>query len=138
MQDLLFVSLGISQAMEEAREVNMLAILTDRKPGISTLRKLDRRLTPLRSKIETRELEELCKRIDKDTYMAWAKAHKEFRGNKEADTLCKEVSILRHELEGVVTPNGLRGWAKREKVEARGGVGEGILGWHRRAISAYT
>ena len=124
--------------MEEAREVNMLAILTDSKPGISTLRKLDRGHTPPRSEIEAGVLEELCTRIDKDTCVAWVKAHKEVRGNEEADMLCKVASILGHESEGVVTPNGLRAWAKRERAEARGGVGEGILGWHRRAISAYA
>ena len=102
---------GIAQVMEEAREVNMLAILTDRKPGISTLRKLDRGLTPPRSKIETREMEELCRRIDKDTCVAWVKAHKEIRENEEADMPCKEASILRHESEGMVTPNGLKAWA---------------------------
>ena len=57
--------------MEEAREVNMLAILTDNKPGILTLRKLDRGHTPPRSEIEARVLEELCRRIDKDTCVAW-------------------------------------------------------------------
>ena len=51
---------GIAQAMEKAREVNMLAIHTDSKPGISTLTKLDRGLTPPRSEIEARELTKIC------------------------------------------------------------------------------
>ena len=38
----------------------------------------------------------------------------------------------------MVTPAGLKAWARRVRAEARGGSGEGILGWHRRAISAYT
>ena len=33
---------GIAQALKEVREVNMLTILTDSKPAISALRKLDR------------------------------------------------------------------------------------------------
>ena len=35
-------------------------------------------------------------------------------------------------------PAGLRAWGKRVRAEARGGNGEGILGWLRGAISAYT
>ena len=42
---------GIAQALEEAREVNMLAILTDSKPAISALNG-----APPRSKIEARIL----------------------------------------------------------------------------------
>ena len=39
----------------------------------------------------------------------------------------------------MVTPLGLKAWSKLVRSEERGGgVGEGILGWHRRAISAYT
>ena len=59
---------GISNALEGAREVNILAILTDSKPAISAITKLDKRLVPPRSEIEARILEELCKRADsKDT-----------------------------------------------------------------------
>ena len=61
---------GLAQAMEEVREVNMLAILTDSKPGILTLRKLDRGLTLPCLEIKARVLKELCIRIDKDTYVA--------------------------------------------------------------------
>ena len=73
--------------------------------------------------------------------MAWPGIFEEssgsrgIKGNEEVDKLCKEASILGHESEGVVTPAGLRAWGRR--AEARGGSGEGILGWHRRAISAY-
>ena len=35
---------GIAQALEESREVNLLAILTDSKPAISTTKKLDKGL----------------------------------------------------------------------------------------------
>ena len=129
---------GIAQAMEEVWEVNMLAILIYSKPGISTLRNLDRELTLPRSKIEARELKELCRIFDKDTCMARIKAHKEVKGNKEAGMLCKEASILGHKSEEVVTPNGLRAWAKWKIAEARGGVREGILEWHHQAISTYT
>ena len=45
---------GIAQALEESREVNLLAILTDSKPAISTIRKLDSGITPPRSEIEAR------------------------------------------------------------------------------------
>ena len=37
-----------------------------------------------------------------------------------------------------VTPAGLRACSRRVRAEARGGTGEGILGWNRKAISAYT
>ena len=37
-----------------------------------------------------------------------------------------------------MTLNSLRAWAKREKAKAKGGVGEWIPEWHRKAISAYT
>ena len=73
-----------------------------------------------------------------ETYIAWVKGHKDIKGNEKADKLSKETSILGHESEGVVTPAGLRAWARRIRAEARGGSGQGILGWHRRAISAYT
>ena len=45
---------------------------------------------------------------------------------------------LPHESEGVVTPVGPRAWARRERAEARGGNGKGLLGWSRKAMSAYT
>ena len=117
----------------------MLAILTDSKPAISTIKKLDTGEAPPRSEIEARILEELCNRSGgQDTCIAWVKGHKGIKGNEEADKLCRETSILGHESEGVVTPAGIRAWGKRIRVEARGGSGEGILGWHRKAISAYT
>ena len=68
--------------------------------------------------------------------MAWVKGHKGIKDKEEAHKLCREVSILGHGSEGVVTPAGLRAWSKRVRAEARGGGGGGILGWHRRAISA--
>ena len=54
---------GIAQALEELREVSMLAILTDSKPAISTLRKLDTGAAPPRSEIEARILKEICSRF---------------------------------------------------------------------------
>ena len=65
-------------------------------------------------------------------------------GNTSLDTSIRidvqltVISILGHESEGAVTPAGLRAWARRERATARGGSGQGILGWHRKAISAYT
>ena len=131
---------GIAQALEESREVNLLTILTDSKPAISTIRKLDSGTVPPRSEIEARILDELCRRSHNrlDTGLAWVKGHKGIEGNEKADKLCKEASILGHESEGVVTPAGLRAWSKRVRAEARGGTGEGILGWNHKAISAYT
>ena len=73
-----------------------------------------------------------------DTYLAWAKRHKDIKGNEEADRLSKRASILGHESEGVVTPAGLRAWSRRVRVEARGESGNGLLGWGRKALSAYT
>ena len=71
-------------------------------------------------------------------YIAWVKGHKDIKGNERADKRSNETSILGHESEGVVTPAGLRAWARRVRAEVRGGNGEGILGWYRRVISAYT
>ena len=45
---------GIAQALEESRDVNLLAILTDSKPAISTIKKLDSGTAPPRSEIEAR------------------------------------------------------------------------------------
>src|SRR5258708_1830373 len=103
----------------------MLAILTDSKPALFTLRKLDNGVAPPRSEIEARILKELCKRTGtQDTLVAWVKGHKGVEGNEEADKLCREATILGHESEGVVTPAGLRAWSKRVRAEARGGSGE--------------
>ena len=54
--------IGIAQALEEAREIQILAILTDSKPAISTINKLDIGEAQPRSKIEARILGELCRR----------------------------------------------------------------------------
>ena len=62
---------GIAQALEEAREIHLLAILTDSEPAISTMRKLDAGEAPPRNEIEARILKELCKRTGKkDTCIA--------------------------------------------------------------------
>ena len=38
----------------------------------------------------------------------------------------------------MVTPAGLKAWARRVRAEARGGNRNGLLGWCRKALSAYT
>ena len=121
---------SIAQALEESREVNLLTILTDSKLAISTIRRLNSGTAPPWSAIEAQILEKLCKRSNDhlDTGLAWVKSHKGIEGNKKVDKLCREASILGHELEGVVTPAGLKAWSRRVGVEARGGSGEGILG----------
>ena len=111
---------GIAQALKGAREVGMLAILTDSKSTISVLGKLDQRLASPCSEVEARILEELSRRgRDSDTRVVWVKGHKGIKGNEEADKLCREASILGHESERVVTPAGLRAWSKRVRAEAR-------------------
>ena len=55
-----------------------------------------------------------------------------------ADKISKQASMLGHESKGVVTPAGLRAWARRVRAEARGGNRNGLLGWCRKALSAYT
>ena len=50
----------------------------------------------------------------------------------------KQASILGHESEGIVTPAGLRAWSRRVRAEARGGNGNGLIGWCRKSLSAYT
>ena len=120
-------------------DTHLLAIMTDSKPAIRTLEKLDSGTEAPHSAIEARIQKTLEKRKNrhKDTYIALVKGHKDIKGNEKADKLSKITSILGHESEGVVTPAGLKAWARRVRAEARGGSGAGILGWHRRAISAY-
>ena len=119
---------------------NMVALISDCKPAIRAIEKLARGKEAPRSHIEARILHTLETRENnlQETYMAWVKGHKGIKGNVKADKLSKEASILGHESQGVVTPAGLRAWARRERKEARGGGGEGVLGCHHKAISAYT
>ena len=117
---------SIAQALEGAREAEMLALLTDSKPVISALRKMDTGVAP---KIRDRGLE-LCNRTHKDTCVAWVKGHKGIKSNEEADKLCREASIVGHESEGVVTPAGLRAWSKRVRAEERGHWG-GTVGQYQ-------
>ena len=57
---------------------------------------------------------------------------------EEADRLSKDASILGLKSEGVVTPVGLRAWSRRVRADPRGRNGSGLLGWGRKALSAYT
>ena len=133
---------GIALVLEKHTEngTNMVALLSNCKRAIRTVEKLNRGEEAPRSHIEARIINALETRENnlQETYMAWVKGHKDIQGNMKADKLSKETSTLGHESEGVVTPAGLRAWARRESKEARGGGGEGILGWHRKAILAYT
>ena len=133
---------GIALALEKHTHTgtNLLAMLTDSKPAIRVLEKLDSGTEAPRSAIEARIQRSLEIRENnrQETYLAWVKGHKDIKGNEKADKLSKDTFILGHESEGVVTPAGLKAWARRVRAEARGGSGEGILGWHCRAISAYT
>ena len=133
---------GIVLALEKYTEADtqLLAILTDSKPAIQTLEKLNLGLEAPCSVIEANIQEHLenWKNRHMDTYIAWVKGHKDIKGNEKADKLSKDTSILGHKSERVVTPAGLRAWARRERATARGRSGQGILGWHHKAISAYT
>src|SRR5258706_6870555 len=133
---------GIALALETHNEkrTGMLAILSDCRPAIRTVEKLDAGLEGPRSHIEARIQKALESRETQhlETHISWVKGHKDIKGNEAADKLSKKSSILGHESEGVVTPAGLKAWARRVRAEARGGSREGVLGWHRKAISAYT
>ena len=131
---------GIAIALEAHEQTGMLAILSDCKPAIRTTENLDSGAQGPRSHIEARIQEALETRGNQqlETMISWIKGHKDIRGNEKADILSKQTSILGHESEGTVTPAGLKAWARRVRAEARGGSGIGILGWCRKAVSAYT
>ena len=103
---------GIALALEKHAEADthLLAIMTDSKPAIRTLEKLDSGTEAPRSAIEAGIQETLETRENKhlETYIAWVKGHKDIKGNEKADKLSKITSILGHESEGVVTPVSLR------------------------------
>lgn len=63
-----------------------------------------------------------------------SREHKDIKDNEAADNL----SNLVHESEGLVAPAGLKTWSRGVRAEARGGGGPGLLGWVRKALSAYT
>ena len=97
--------------------------------------------TPNCAHIEARIQEALEDRSNQqlETMISWVKGHKDIKGNERADVLSKQASILGHESEGIVTPAGLKAWARRVRAETRGGGnGNGLLGWCRKALSAYT
>ena len=110
---------GIALALGKHTEADtqLLAMLTDSKPAIRTVEKLDSGTEAPRSAIEASIQKSLETRKNRhmDTYIAWVKGHKDIKGNEKANKLSKETSILGHESEGVVTPAGLRAWAKRER-----------------------
>ena len=120
---------GIALALEKHTDADthLLAILTDSKPAIRTLKKLDSGAEAPGSGTEARIQKTLETRENnkQETYLAWVKCHKDIKGNEKADKLSKATSILGHESEGVVTPAGLRAWARRERAKARGGNGKG-------------
>ena len=62
-----------------------------------------------------------------ETYIAWVKGHKDINSNEIADKISKQTSILVRESEGVITPAGLRAWARRVRAKARGGNGNGLF-----------
>ena len=120
----------------------MVVLLSDCKPAIRVVEKLDSGVEAPRSNIEARIQHALEARENKlqETYIAWVKGHKDIKGNELADKISKQASILGHESEGVVTPADLRAWARRERAEARGGGitacwgGAGKLCQHTRGV----
>ena len=108
--------------MERHKDKNMVALLSDCKPAIRVVEKLDSGVEAPRSAIEARFQHALETRESKlqETYIAWVKGHKDIKGNELTDKISEHASILGHELEGVVIPAGLRAWARRERAEARG------------------
>ena len=102
--------------------------------AIRTVEKLNSGTAAPRLSIEARirsSLKALKERLQ-DSY-PWVKGHKDIKGNEAVDKLSKRPSILGHESEGVVTLAGLRAWSRRVGAEARGGRGNGLLGWGRKA-----
>ena len=130
---------GIALALEAHTHTRMLAILSDCRPAIRTTENLNSGTHGPRSHIEARIQEALEDRSNQqlETMISWVKGHKDIKGNERADALSKQASILGHESEGTVTPAGLKAWARRVRAEARGN-GNGLLGWCRKALSAYT
>src|SRR5258706_8313252 len=134
---------GIALALEahNKNKTGMLAILSDCRPAIRAVEKLDSGMEGPRSHIEARIQSALATRESEqlETHISWVKGHKDIKGNELADKLSKHSSILGHESEGVVTPAGLKAWARQVRAEARGGGNSnGLLGWCRKALSAYT
>ena len=108
--------------------------------AVQVVEKIDSGTAAPRSSIEAKIQHALETREGRlqETYLTWVKEHKEIKGNEAADKRSKQASILGHESEGIVTSADLKAWSRRVRAEARGGNGNGLLGWCREALSAYT
>ena len=77
--------MGIALALEghNYQNTGMLAILSDCKPTIRLVERLDSRTEAPRSSIEARIQRALEIRENRklETYLAWVKGHKDIRGN---------------------------------------------------------
>ena len=82
---------GIALALEghTKKGTNTVALLSDCKPAIRTVEKLDREEEAPRSHIEARILHTLETRENnrQETYIAWVKGHKDIKGNMKADKI---------------------------------------------------
>ena len=77
---------------------NMVALLSDCKPAIRVVEKLDSGTEAPRSRpsIEARTQHALEERESKlqETYIAWVKGHKDIKGNEMADKLSKQEALF--------------------------------------------
>ena len=131
----------VALALEAHGQTGMLAIPLDCRLAIRTTENLDSGAQVPRSHIEARIQKALETRGNQqlETMISWVKGYKDINSNKRANIMSKEASILGYDSDGVVTLVGLKAWARRVRTEVRGGGnGNGLLGWCRKALSAYT